>query len=310
MAKIAAENNTPVATESATCIVRLDRLVFVCPRSEPEKWEQREKVRITPAIPGFRVTGDKFVRTKARITTYRRVRSLVNPTTGTQIFVQYQRAHGFLKPVRGTIVGSDATGVPLPDLKKIGDAYGDLLIRTLELAFDFAPASGVDKDYVLKHALFGKSQPVNTGKFPDRLRYGARQTNKLVRCYPKPEVDAFRVELELHSGWLGLPETDCLLQETSLLAQDFRFAYVRWRALDSHLASRGARGKQIAAEARLHYGSIHELFRYLRSVGIHNAHRFVRTSKKDVEIREAFEVWRNSVSPRGRKGRFHEQIKD
>jgi hypothetical protein len=136
--------------------------------------------------------------------------------------------------------------------------------------------------------------------------FGARQANKVVRCYWKPEVDAFRVELELHSGWPGLPETDCLLHKTSLLAQDFRFVYVRWRALDSHLASRGTRGRRIAAEARLHYRSIHDLLRYLRSVGVKNSHRFVRTSKKDSEIRQAFEVWRNSVSPRDRRRRLNE----
>jgi hypothetical protein len=304
------EKSSSNASETAPCIARLDRLVFVCPRIEPERWEERTKVPIHPTVPGFRITGDRFVRTKAKITTYRRVRSLVNPKTGTQLFIQYQRAHGFLKPVRVTVVGSDATGILLPDLNRIGDAYGDLLIRTVEIAFDFAPASGVDLEYVRKHALFGKSQPANTGKFPDRLRYGARETNKLVRGYAKSEVGVFRVELELHSGWPGLPETDCHLHETGLAANDFRFVYVRWRALDAHLASEGARGNRIAAEARLRYRSIHELLRYLRSVGVKNAHRFVRTSKKDVEIREAFEVWRNSVSPRERKGRFHEQIKD
>ena len=300
------EKSSSNASKSATCIVRLDRLAFVCPRIDSEHWEQRTKVPIHPTIPGFRTTGDKFVRTNAKITTYRRVRSLVNPKTGTKLFIQYRRAHGFLKPVRVTVVGADATGIPSPDLKAIGDAYGDLLIRTVEIAFDFAPASGVDREYVLKHALFGKSRPTKTGKYPDRLRYGARQANKLVRCYPKLEVDAFRVELELHSGWAGLPETDCLLHETGLVANDFRFVYVRWRALDAHLARQGGRGKRIAAEARLRYRSIHELLRYLRSVGVKNAHRFMRTSRKDLEIRTAFELWRNSV----RSWRFHEQTKN
>ena len=299
------EKNSSNASGNTTCIVRLDRLVFVCPRIETEAWEQRTKIPIHPTIPGFRITGDKFVRTNAKITTYRRVRSLVNPNTGTKLFIQYQRAHGFLKPVRVTVVGADATGIPWPDLKTIGDAYRDMLIRTLELAFDFAPASGVDLEYVRKHALFGKSQPANTGKYPDSLRFGARQANKLVRCYPKPEVDAFRVELELHLGWPGLPETDCHLHETGLVAKDFRFVYVRWRALDAHLVQDGEHGKRIAAKARRRYRSIHELLRYLRSVGVKNAHRFVRTSKKDAEIRQAFEVWRNSV----RNGRLHEQAK-
>jgi hypothetical protein len=307
MAKSSPEKNTPVASENATCMVRLDRLVFVCPRCEPDEYDEDTSVRINPPIPGFRVTGNKFVRRRAKITTYRRVRSLINPKTGTKVFVQHDRAHGFLRPVRVTVVGPDATGILWPDLQTIGDAYGDLLVRTLELAFDFAPDSGVDKEYVLKHALFGKSRPGDTGRYPDRLRYGAREADKLVRCYWKKEVNAFRVELELHSGWPGLPQTDCLLYTTGLVKKDLRFVYVRWRALDRHLASKGPRGKRIAAEARLHYRSIHELLGYLRSMGINNAHRFVRTSKKDVEIRQAFELWRNSFSPQERNRRHSEE---
>jgi hypothetical protein len=264
-------------------------------------------VRIHPAIPGFHSTGDKFVRRRGKIQTYRRVRTLVNSKTGTRIYVQYKRAHGFLKPVRATMVGHDPTGLLWPDLKNTGDAYGDLLIRVVELAFDFAPDSGVDKDYVRKHALFGKSQPVDTGKYPDRLRYGARQSDKLVRCYWKKEVNAFRVELELHSQWLGLPQTDCLLYTMGLRENHFRFVYVRWRALDSYLLSKGKPGKRIAKRARLHYGSIHQLLKYLRSVGVKNVHRFLRTSKMDAEIRQAFEIWRHSLSPRERNRRDDEE---
>jgi hypothetical protein len=297
--------------DSPACLVRLDRLVIVSPRFKP-KWSDDRKIEVHPPISGFRGTGNWFPKQQGKIRTYRRVRSFLNSKTGTKLFVQSERAHGFLKPVRVTIVGNDATGILWPDLKKIGDAYRDILVRMLELSFDFAPSSGVDKEYVLKHALFGKSRPVKDPRYPDLLRYGTRDSDKMARCYWKPQVNAFRVELEFHSG-KDLPETDCFLYTMRVWENDFRFVYVRWRALDSHLAGKGVRGKRIAREARLHYNSIHELLGYLRSVGVNNPHRFLETSKRDAEIRKAFEKWRFSLTGRERNRRHPEtqiQIED
>jgi hypothetical protein len=46
------------------------------------------------------------VRRQAKIATYRRVRFLESPKTGTKLYMQYDRAHGWLKPVRLTAVAN------------------------------------------------------------------------------------------------------------------------------------------------------------------------------------------------------------
>jgi hypothetical protein len=281
--------------KKANCKVRLDRLRFVCPR------DGFESVGKPPAVPGFKVVADTFVRRrKGKIHTYKRVRRLENPKTGTKIHVQYDRAHGFLKPLRVTVIGPDATGILWPELKTIGDAFDDFLVRMVELAFDFDPVSGVDAEFVHRHGRFGKSRPVPMPQYPGSLRYGTRKSPKFVRCYWKEAVDAYRVELEFHSTWKSLPQTDCLLYLFNVTNRAFAFVRIDWKALDACLNNKGDRGKRIAEEARAKYTSLHRLLRFLRRAGVNNPHRFLRPMKKDSLIREAIDAWSHSLSPRVR----------
>jgi hypothetical protein len=175
-----------------------------------------------------------------------------------------------------------------------------------EVAFDFAPHSGIDQEFVLKHAMFGKSRPAHNPKHPDTLHYGTRRSAKFVRCYWKVQVGAYRIELEMHSPW-QVPESDCLLYLLTVGPKDFRFVDFDWHALNSHLRAKGVRGKQIAAGSRLQSNSIHQLLRYLRSVHVNNLDKFLHTSEKDALIRDAFEEWRNSLSPSVRNRRADEK---
>jgi hypothetical protein len=278
------------------CIVRLDRFAFVCPRDGFNS----KGFRKPPKVPGFKTVDHKFVRRKAKIATWRQVLFLENPKTGTKLRIQYDRAHGFLKPMKSTVISKDLPGLLWPEIKAIGDTFSDFEISMVEIAFDFHPGSGVDKTFVAKHARFGKSHRVPMQQYPGSLRYGGRPSAKLVRCYWKEEVQAFRVELELHSRWLGLPQTDYLLYLLNVTERDFRFVRVDWAALDLYLNKKGARGKQIAAEARIRYTSLHRLLRYLRTAGVNNPHIFLRTMRKDKLIRRAIDAWSLSLSPRVR----------
>jgi hypothetical protein len=282
------------------CTVKLDRIRFVVP-FDGLSWNRR-----LPNVPGFKVLKDSFVHPQGKVVTYRRVRSLENSKTGTKIYIQHQRAHGYLKPLRVTVVGCDATGILWPDLKAIGDAFASFKIRMAEVAFDFAPDSGVNREFVLKHATFGKSRPAHNTKHPDTLHYGTRRSAKFVRCYWKDQVGSYRIELEMHSP-LHVPESDCLLYLLTVRPKDFRFVDFDWDALDSHLRKKSVRGKQIAAGSRLHSDSIHQLLRYLRASHVNNLDQFLRTSEKDALIRDAFEVWRNSLSPSVRNRRADEK---
>ncbi len=289
MQKARHQNQQLPEIERARCVVRLDRIRFVVPRIGLS-WKRK-----VPDVPGFKVLKDFRVPRRGAMETYRRVRSLENPKTGTKISVQYKRAHGYLKAHRVTVVGCDATGILWPDLKAIGDAFANFAIRMIEVAFDFAPSSGVNQDFALKHAIFGKSRPRHNPEHPGTLHFGTRRSDKFVRCYWKEQVASYRIELELHGRWL--PDTDCLLYQLVVGPKDFRFVNFDWHAVDRHLHGKGVRWKQIAAGSRLHSNSIHELLRYLRSVRVNNLDQFLRTSEKDTLIRDAFELWRNSLSP-------------
>ncbi len=283
--------------------MRLDRLQLVTPRfgNSPN--------RTVPAVPGFKIQWDIFVRRQARIKTYSRVRFLLNQQSGTKLFIQYSRAHGWLKPIRVTMVGADSTGILWPDLRTIGEAFGESQVRMVEIAFDFDPASGVDYEYVLKHALFGKSRPAHNPAYPGVLRYGARDSDKMVRCYWKEPVKAFRVELELHAKYLSLSDTVYLLYALGVGDGDFRFVKVDWKALRAHLKSKGTSGRRIAAQLQANYTSIHNLLRYLRASGVHNPHRFLLPSKKHSLIEPALDAWCESLRP-GVRNRSVEDEKD
>jgi hypothetical protein len=274
------------------CVVRLDRLRFVLPR------DGFSSVGKPPAVPGFRIVADTFVRTpKGKRPMYRRVRRMENPLTGTKIQIQYSRAHGFLKDLRVTVIGHDSTGIQWPELEKVGDAFGDFLVRMVEIAFDFSRESGVDLDFVRRHGKFGKSRSIPMKMYPGYLRFGTRKSPKMIRCYWKEEVKAFRVELEFHSSFPTLPQTDCLLYLLSVDNQEFSFVRVDWKTLDVYLNKKGTRGKEIAAEARARYTSLQRLLRYLRKSGVNNPHRFLRVMKKDELIRRAIDAWCRSMSP-------------
>jgi len=289
------------------CIVRLDRIRFSCPRDG----FRGKGFRKPPTVPGFTTVSDTLVRgTKGKKPNYRRVRRLKSSATGSEIQIQYQRTHGYLKPMRVTVIGPDSTGLLWPELKIIGDTFSDFQISMVEIAFDFGPEAGVDKAFVARHGRFGKSHRVPRRQYPGTLRYGTRHSAKMVRCYQKEEVNAFRVELELHSRWAGLPQTDCLLYLLNIMQRDFRFVRVDWAALDIYLSKKGAMGKQIAAEARNKYTSLQRLLRYLRESGVNNPHLFLRTMKKDKLIRDAIDAWSLSLSPRVRNKKEKNEEED
>ena len=121
------------------------------------------------------------------------------------------------------------------------------------------------------------------------LYYGSRKSGKLVRCYEKPEVGAYRVELELHSGLLqrhSIVGLDDLARLPEVLCpKHVQFVDFDWNRLARYLANKiEDRSDLVIAGARRRKISILRLQRYLRRKGVFNTHRFLvpRTMKKDV----------------------------
>ena len=125
---------------------------------------------------------------------------------------------------------------------------------------------GVDRQFVRRHAVFGKSRR-SRRKENSILYWGGRKSEKLVRCYDKKELATYRVEPELHSPLLrdehistledfdGLPEV--------IFPHHFRFVDVDWDRLKRNL-TRKRNSQALISGAQQRRTSLSRLRRYLR----------------------------------------------
>jgi hypothetical protein len=128
------------------------------------------------------------------------------------------------------------------------------------------------------------------------LYYGSRRSDKLVRCYEKPQVGAYRVELELHSGLLrrnSISALDDLVRLPELLCpKHLEFVDFDWSQLARHLTFKiGDRSDVVIAGARHRRMSILRLQRYLRREGVFNTHRFLMPRAINKDVRRALNRW-------------------
>lgn len=281
------------AKAGADCEVRLDRIIVGVPERLPEG---------LPELEGFKLKKDTLVRARGGVRTYDRARWYRSEENSCKVSISYQRVAPWLPMYRVTIYADDQTGITLDELRRVLVGFPDHLISLLEIAFDFDPATPVDKKFVLRHMRFGKSQRQKTLGGPDQLRFGSRQSPKLVRCYWKTELQRYRVELELHGSLLrslairnitNLPEV-----ATRLCPGHISFERVDWDKLEAHLIRRyGARdGKKQSAEAREQAQISRSSARRILSASVYNPHRFFRATVRNESLRDALRCWAEGFS--------------
>lgn len=249
------------------------------------------------SINGFEIQYDRFVRPQGKIATYARARSLQSTTSGTRIAWQYGRKHGWLKPWRIVVNGDDQTGITPTELRSVLRRCRHDRLVLAELAIDFLPNTGVNRQFVLRHGRFGKSRRDTERGGAAQLRYGTRKSMKLVRCYWKDVVGAYRVELELHSGALrknnvhkGRDVSDVAL---IVCPRHFRFVTFRWRALRCYLEGRFSdrADRLMAAAHAMASVSISKATRYLQQNDVLNVHRFLKSLSINRQITRALVRW-------------------
>lgn len=271
------------------CELRLDRIVLGVngdgPRCE------------LPAIKGFKTVKDTRVRPQGATHNYGRVRRLDSTTDAASATIQYKKRAPFLRDARVTAIADDRLGLGPDQLNNVSFGWQSHAISLVELAFDFHPEVPVDREYVLRHARFGKSRRRIDHGGPEALRFGTRSSHKLVRTYYKKEIRRFRVELEIHAPLLrkfGIRQVrDLPLIVTKLWPTHICFQIIQWRKLEAHLARRYGlkKGRRLCEEARARAErSLQRAMRFL-SRYVHNPHRFLRPSKINRHIHDALERW-------------------
>jgi hypothetical protein len=127
------------------------------------------------------------------------------------------------------------------------------------------------------------------------LYFGARKSDKLVRCYEKPGL-GYRVELECHSNLLrrGHIRTldDFIYLPDLIQPKHLQFVTVDWKKLKRHLRKRlGSDAHALFTNAKSRATSARRVLRYLRRKGILNPHRFLVPLSINKSVSNAFDRW-------------------
>jgi hypothetical protein len=129
--------------------VRLDRVQIL-------SWAPRG--REPPKLEGYKIVRDTFVRRQTTTSTYARCRQLKSLTNDAKIYWQYQRLKGWLKPWKITIVADDKNGLSYEEIQQVLKHCRYCHFLIVEIAVDFCPSAGIDKPFIRKHGVFGKSR--------------------------------------------------------------------------------------------------------------------------------------------------------
>jgi hypothetical protein len=138
-----------MTTTEVPCVVRVDRVQIVA------QGKVRQK---PPELAGFKVTRDCFVRSQTTIKTYARCRHYWSTTSKARIYWQYCRQVGWLQPWKITLVADDRRGLSRTDIELPLKYCRRHRLILVELAFDFAPNSGVTGQFLRRFGRFGKSR--------------------------------------------------------------------------------------------------------------------------------------------------------
>jgi hypothetical protein len=281
-------------TNQSGCRVRLDRLIVNA---------VGERSSTLPEIDGFHLATDFRPRPQGRIATYARVRSLRSATSSSRIFIQHKPQQPWLKPWRIKLEGDDERGLTPREVGSVIAHCINHKVSLAEVAVDFDSTVGVDMKFVMRHGKFGKSQRRTGEGWTEYLRYGSRGSAKMVRCYPKKQLDCYRTELEIHSGLLRKQRISRVRDLSTLVARLFpahiQFVAIRWKKLTPYLIRKfGSDGERICDETRRRAEvSLGRATRYLSAKGVPNPHRFLGPLRINRVVRAALRRWAERFSP-------------
>lgn len=176
--------------EDLSCVCKLDRVVFTA---------SALPVAAFTGIPGYRFQKTRNLWGPWQL--YRHARAILGTGSVRQVVVEFDPKYAWAPEYRITILPRDQSGLLPVDLDLILGMFDDFNLVLLEIPFDFPIGSIVDIDYMRRYGLSGKSWLV-AGSDPLYDKWGSSAGLKVIRSYPKWEIFAHRVEIELHSSFL------------------------------------------------------------------------------------------------------------
>jgi hypothetical protein len=131
-------------------------------------------------------------------------------------------------------------------------------------------------------------------RYPDAVWFGATGSSKFLRCYLKPEVGAYRIELQMNCEFLeahGIRTTTDFLCLPKILVHQINFSRMDWVRLSRYVQRKFRHTEVILRKARERKANLSELLEFLRQVGVSNPDRFLLPMTINGEISRALRRW-------------------
>jgi len=246
-------------------------------------------------IPGFvRLTSHPLLQKPGAWNPYSYIRRFKSLTDKTTVNVLSHPRKPWLEPYRVVMIPDDASGLLPPHALPFWKLTSGQVIRYLEWAVDFPPATQVSGACVQRNGQFGKSRPLEEEeKYFRYVTYGSKKGGKFIRAYYKYAIDAQRVEFELRQRFL---ETHAIRSIYDLwkLADILPGAHIRFVRIDDDRVAQRLRNsaKENKIPETLNRLAelkprLHDALTYLRAQGMLNCHRFLVPLSVNKVIRDA-----------------------
>ena len=162
--------------ESEECVVRLDRL---------QLYTEIDPAPILKLHPDFKSEKAHTLKPPkaGEFRAYDRVHWFYSRTSKMKFVIESKLRKPFMpQPYRITLYADDRTGLLMEEVFSILEVLPSFHLTLVELAFDFR-RDLVNRRFVKRHALFGKTEPTPSVNSTDY--WGSRKQSKRVQSYKK-----------------------------------------------------------------------------------------------------------------------------
>jgi len=163
----------------------------------------------------------------------------------------------------------------------------------------------VNAKFIRQHVRCGKSRMRPNRRFPKAVWFGAPSSERFLRCYPKPPVLGFRIELQLNRAAIqkyGLDDLKLWTRLPEVVRKYVAFYRMDWKRLTVYVRRHFRRDPSVVLEkARSLRGNLGDLLRFLRRSSVNNPGRFLVPMRVNDEIAQALRIWKRRWETEGPK---------
>lgn len=204
----------------------------------------------------------------------------------------------WLAPFAVTMFADDRTGLVPADVFPLRELMMEAKLTVVEVAVDFPVGGAVNRRFVLRYGVFGKSRRDLSNNNPAVDWWGSKNSGKRVKSYRKDVIAAHRVELRVRRRFFephGIDDLFDLVTFADLLPG----GHVLFARLDETKLIKQLRKHRQAEKALAILKQVIELEGDLtaqlsflrRSAGLKNVRRLLIPLRTNGLVREAFKVW-------------------